>query len=170
MNGTKHIIIPIGFNAAQSKEGIMQQMPSSYAYEWMESEVFVRKYLYSAEDGPYETPVEVWLLVWDSPGQMVPFHKGGCSSLYVKCMAVGINLSWCKHHHKGLTVHVIKVLPPTFGQKSPVIEDSWFRRVVNHFHTVDYQEEMAHADPNLAFAAFLRQMNEKIAEMIKMKP
>ena len=32
---------------------------------------------------------------------------------------VGVNLNWCKIHHKGLTVHVIKVLPPSTGQKAP---------------------------------------------------
>lgn len=165
----KTIIIPVGFNAEQCQEGIMNCFTSADNVEWMDDHDFVVRYLYCQEDGDYDPPLEVWLLVWDSPGQTVPFPKGGCSSLYVKCMAVRINLSWCKHHHKGLTVHVIKVLPPTFGQKSPVIEDSWFGRVVNHFHTVDYQAEMAHTDPNLAFAAFLRQMNEKIAEMIKMK-
>lgn len=165
----KTIIIPVGFNAEQCHEGIMNCFTSADNVEWMDDHDFVVRYLYCQEDGDYDPPLEVWLLVWDSPGQMIPFPKGGCSSLYLKCMAVRINLSWCKHHHKGLTVHVIKVLPPATGGKSPIIEDHWFGRVVNHFHTVDYQAEMAHADPNLAFGAFLRQMNEKIAEMIKME-
>ena len=82
-------------------------------------------------------------------------------------MAVGVNLSWCKHHHKGLTVHVIRVLPPAFGQKSPIIEDSWFGNVVDHFHTVDYQEELEHVDPNMPFGEFLNRMDEKIAEIVK---
>lgn len=64
MDRTKHIIIPVGYNAVQCKEGIMQHLPSSY--EWMESENFVRENLYCAEDGLYDPSVEVWLLVWDS--------------------------------------------------------------------------------------------------------
>lgn len=89
--------------------------------------------------------------------------------MYVECMAVGINLTWCKVHHKGLTVHVIKVLPPVFGSYTPVIKDSWFGNIVNHFHTVDYQTELSHADPSLPFVEFLSQMERKIAEIIKGK-
>ena len=53
MDKTKHIIIPVGCNALRCIESITQQLPSSYAYEWMESEDFVREYLYCAKDGPY---------------------------------------------------------------------------------------------------------------------
>lgn len=166
----KKIIIPVGFNAEQCQEGIMNCFSSDDKTEWMDSHDFVVRYLYCQEDGDYDPPIEVWLLVWDSPGNMIKPQKCGCSALYVKCLAVSVNLSWCKHHHKGLTVHVIKVLPPTFGQKSPVIEDSWFGHVVNHFHTVDYQEELEHADPNMPFGEFLNRMDGKIAGMIKMKP
>ena len=163
----KKIIIPVGFNAEQCHEGIMNCFTSADNVEWMDDHDFVVRYLYCQEDGDYDPPLEVWLLVWDSPGQMAPFHNGGCSSLYVKCMAVGINLSWCKHHHKGLTVHVIKVLPPATGGKSPIIKDHWFGSVVDHFHTVDYQEEMEHVDPNMPFGEFLNRMDEKIARIIK---
>ena len=166
----KTIIIPIGFNAEQCQEGIMNCFTSDDNTEWMDSSDFVVRYLYCQEDGDYDPPLDVWLLVWDSPGQMIKSPNGECSSLGVKCMAVSVNLTWCKIHHKGLTVHVIKVLPPTTGGNSPIIEDHWFGHMVNNFHTVDYQEEMAHADPNLPFGEFLHQMDEKIAGMIKMKP
>ena len=163
----KKIIIPVGFNAEQCQEGIMNCFSSDDKTEWMDSHDFVVRYLYCQEDGDYDPPIEVWLLVWDSPGNMIKPQKCGCSALYVKCLAVSVNLSWCKHHHKGLAVHVIKVLPPTTGGKSPIIEDSWFGHVVDHFYTIDYQEEMEHADPNLPFGEFLNRMDGKIAEIVK---
>jgi hypothetical protein len=117
MNRTTHIIIPIGFNAAQSKEGVMQQKPSSYTYEWMESADFVKKYLYGAEDGPYDPPVEVWLLVWDSPSNMVrkPHPNPKCegfSNMELELGAIGVNLVWCKAHHANIRRHLIYIMPP----------------------------------------------------------
>lgn len=53
MENSNHIIIPVGCNALRCKESITQQLSSSYAYEWMESEDFVREYLYCAKDGSY---------------------------------------------------------------------------------------------------------------------
>jgi len=164
---TKNIIIPVGFNAEQCQEGIMNCFTSDDNTEWMDSHDFVVRYLYCQEDGDYDPPLEVWLLVWDSPSKMIKSPTGGCSSLYVQCVAVGVNLTWCKVHHKGLTVHVIKVLTPATGGKSPIIEDHWFGNVVDHFYTIDYQEEMEHADPNMLFGEFLSQMDEKIAGIIK---
>ena len=79
---------------------------------------------------------------------------------------LAFNLAWCKNHHKGLTVHVIKVLPPSFGS-IPVIENSWFGNMVDFSHTVDYQKELDLADGNLPFGEFLSQMDEKIAGIIK---
>ena len=165
----KTIIIPVGFNAEQCKRGVLAHFADDIATEWMTDLEFVQQYLYCQEDGDYDPPLEVWLLVWDSPGKMIKSPTGGCSLLYVQCLGIGINLAWCKNHHKGLTVHVIKVLPPVAGQKSPIIEDSWFGHVVNHFHTVDYQEEMANTDPNMAFGEFLNRMDGKIAEIVKGK-
>ena len=166
---TKTIIIPIGFNAEQCKRGVLSYFADDITTEWMSDQDFVQQYLYCQEDGDYDPPLEVWLLVWDSPGNMIKPPKGGCSSLYVKCLAVGVNLTWCKVHHKGLTIHVIKVLPPTTGGKSPIIEDSWFGNVVDHFYTIDYQEEMEHADPNMAFGEFLNRMDGKITGIVKGK-
>ena len=163
----KRIIIPVGFNAEQCKRGILSYFADDITTEWMSDQDFVQQYLYCQEDGDYDPPMEVWLLVWDSPGNMIKPPKGGCSSLYVKCLAVGVNLTWCKVHHKGLTIHVIKVLPPASGQKSPIIEDSWFGNAVDHFHTVDYQEEMEHSNPNLPFGEFLNKMDERIAGIVK---
>lgn len=165
----KTIIIPVGFNAEQCKRGILSYFADDITTEWMSDQDFVQKYLYCQEDGDYDPPLEVWLLVWDSPGKMIISPKGGYSALYLKCLAVGVNLTWCKNHHKGLTVHVIKVLPPATGGKSPIIEDSWFGNVVDHFHTVDYQEELEHADPNLPFGEFMNRMDEKIAGIVKGK-
>ncbi len=163
----KKIIIPVGFNAEQCQEGIMNGFSSDDNTEWMDSHDFVVRYLYCQEDSDYDPPLEVWLLVWDSPGNMIISPQGGYSALYVKCLAVGVNLAWCKNHHKGLAVHVIKVLPPATDGKSPIIEDSWFGNVVDHFYTIDYQEEMEHADPNLPFGEFLNRMDGKIAEIVK---
>ena len=164
---TKTIIIPVGFNAEQCKRGILSYFADDITTEWMSDQDFVQQYLYCQEDGDYDPPIEVWLLVWDSPGNMIISPQGGYSSLYVKCLAVSVNLAWCKNHHKGLTVHVIKVLPPASGQKSPIIEDSWFGNVVDRFYTIDYQEEMEHADPNMPFGEFLNRMDGKIAEIVK---
>lgn len=166
----KTIIIPVGFNAEQCQEGIMNCFTSDDNTEWMDSHDFVVRYLYCQEDGDYDPPLEVWLLVWDSPGKMLQAPRDACSSLSVTCRAVSINLTWCKVHHKGLTVHVIKVLPPTFGSRIQTIENSWFGNVVDHFHTVDYQKEMEFTDGNLPFGIFLINMDEKIAEIIKNKP
>jgi len=163
----KTIIIPIGFNAEQCQEGVMSCFTSKDNVEWMDDHDFIVGYLYCQEDGDNNPPLEVWLLVWDSPGNMIKHPERACSSLYVKCPAVSVNLTWCKAHHKGLAVHVIKVLPPTSGQKFPIVEDSWFGNVVDHFHTVDYQEEMAHADMNMTFVEFLSQMDKKIAGLIQ---
>ena len=160
---TKTIIIPVGFNAEQCKRGVLAHFVDDITTEWMTDQDFVQQYLYCQEDGDYDPPLEVWLLVWDTPSNMTK------SSIYVHCMAVSVNLAWCKNHHKGLTVHVIKVLPPATGGKSPIIEDHWFRNVVGHFHTVDYQEEMAHMDPNMPFREFLNRMDEKIAGIVKNK-
>ena len=104
---TKTIIIPIGFNAEQCKRGVLSYFADDITTEWMSDQDFVQQYLYCQEDGDYDPPLEVWLLVWDSPSNMIKPPKGGCSSLYVKCLAVGVNLTWCKVHHKGLTIHVI---------------------------------------------------------------
>ena len=163
----KKIIIPVGFNAEQCKRGILSYFADDINTKWMSDQDFVQQYLYCQEDGDYDPPLEVWLLVWDSPGNMIKPPKGACSSLYVKCLAVGVNLTWCKHHHKGLTVHVIKVLPPASGQKFSIIEDSWFGNAVDQIYTVDYQEEMAHADPNMPFGEFLNRMDGKIAGIVK---
>jgi len=164
----KTIIIPVGFNAEQCQEGIMNCFTSDDNTEWMDSGDFVVRYLYCQENGDYDPLLEVWLLVWDSPGNMIKSPIGGCSLLYVQCLGIGINLAWCKNHHNGLTVHVIKVLPPSFGS-IPVIEDSWFGNMVDFFHTVDYQKELDLADGNLPFEEFLSQMDEKIAGIVKGK-
>ncbi|MCR4965529.1 MAG: hypothetical protein K6A41_07710 [Bacteroidales bacterium] len=159
----KKIIIPIGFNAEQCREGVMNCFTPEDYVEWCSVQNFVQQYQNCQKDGDYDPPLEVWLLVWDSPGNMIKPSKGACSSLYVKCLDVSANLTWCKNHHKGLAVHVIKVLPPATGGKLPIIEDSWFGNVADHFHTVDYQEEMAHTNSNLPFVEFMNKMDEKIA-------
>lgn len=165
----KKIIIPIGFNAEQCKRGVMAHFADDITTEWKADQDFVQQYLYCQEDGEYNPPLEVWLLVWDSPGKTLHSPKGACSSLSVSCRAVSINLTWCKVHHKGLTVHVIKVLPPTLGSHIPAIEDSWFGNVVDYFHTVDYQKELQLANGDLPFGEFLIKMDEKIAGIIKGK-
>ena len=170
MNRTKHIIIPIGFNAAQSKEGIMQQMPSSYAYEWMESADFVREYLYGAEDGPYDTPLEVWLLVWDSPSNMVrkphpnPKMKD-CSNTELELGAIGVNLVWCKAHHANIRRHLIYIIPPRLNSKLYDLPDKHFLGV-DDIHVIDMQEDIAHTDGNTPFIDFLGDMDRRVAEII----
>ena len=166
----KKIIIPIGFNAEQCKRGVLAHFAEDITTEWMADQDFVQRHLYCQEDGDYDPPLEVWLLVWDSPGKMLQAPRDACSSLSVTCSAVSINLTWCKVYHKGLTVHVIKVLPPTLGSRIPVIEDSWFGNAVDHFHTIDYQNELEHTDPNMPFGNFLIKMDEKIAEIVKNMP
>lgn len=165
----KTIIIPIGFNAEQCKRGVLAHFADDFTTEWMPDQDFVQQYLYCQEDGDYDPPLEVWLLVWDSPNKMLQAQGSICSSLNITCRAVSINLTWCKVHHKGLTVHVIKVLPPALGSSIQTIKDSWFGNVVDHFHIVDYQEELEHTDLNLPFGEFLIRMDEKIAEIIKNK-
>lgn len=165
----KKIIIPIGFNSEQCKRGVLAYFADDITTEWMSDQDFVQQYLYCQEDGDYDPPLEVWLLVWDSPGKMLQSTRGTCSPLSVTCRAVSINLTWCKFYHKGLTVHVIKVLLPTLGNCIQTIEDSWFGNVVDYFHTVDYQKEQKLAGEDLPFGKILIMMDEMIADIIKDK-
>ena len=155
MDRTKHIIIPVGSNAAQCKEGVMQQLPSSYAYEWMESENFVREHLYCAEDGPYDPSLEVWLLVWDSP-----------SNTELQIAAMGVNLLWCKAHHANIKRHLIYLLPPRFASK--LYDRPLDRRFlgVDDIHVIDMQEELSKADGNMPLEEFFSCMELKVAELI----
>ena len=172
MDRTKHIIIPVGNNAAQCKEGVMQQLPSSYAYEWMESENFVREYLYCAEDGPYDPPVEVWLLVWDSPSNMIPKpHPNpnvnhSCSNTELQIAAIGVNLLWCKAHHANIKRHLICLLPPRFDSK--LYDRPLDRRFlgVDDIHVIDMQEELSKADGHMSLEDFFVSMELKVAEVI----
>ena len=167
-----HIIIPVGFNAEQSKEGIMRQMPASYAYEWMESADFVREYLYGAKEGPYDPPLEVWLLVWDSPSNMAhrthpnPNVKHCCSNTELQIAAMGVNLLWCKAHHTNLKRHLIYLLPPRFGSK---LHDRPLDRHflgVDDIHVIDMQEELSKANGNMPLEEFFANMELKVAELI----
>lgn len=172
MDRTKHIIIPVGSNAAQCKEGVMQQLPAFHAYDWKENEDFVREYLYCAEDGPYDPPVEVWLLVWDSPSNMVPKPhpnpnaKRSCSNTELQIAAIGVNLLWCKAHHTNIKRHLIYLLPPRFDTKL------YDRPLDRHFlgvddiHVIDMQEELSKADGNVPLMDFFACMELKVAEVI----
>ena len=92
----KKIIIPVGFNAEQCKRGVLSYFADDINTEWMSDQDFVQQYLYCQEDGDCDPPIEVWLLVWDSPSKMLISPQGGYSALYLKCLAVGVNLTWCK--------------------------------------------------------------------------
>ena len=170
MSRTKHIIIPIGFNAVQSKESIMQQMPSSYAYVWMESADFVREHLYCAKDGPYDQPVEVWILVWDSPSNMVrkPHPNPKCegfSNMELQIGAIGVNLSWCKAHHANIRRHLIYILPPRSNSKLYNLPDKHFLGV-DDVHVIDMQETIAITDGNTPLLDFLGSIDRRVAEII----
>ena len=171
MDKTKHIIIPVGCNALRCKESIMQQLPSSYAYEWIESEDFVREYLYCAKDGPYDTSLEVWLLVWDTLSYMVPKSNPkpnikGCSNLELQIMAIGTNLLWCKAHHPNITRHLIYILPPRFDDKQYNLPINRQFLGIDDMHILDMQEELSKADGNMPLVDFLASMELRVAEMI----
>jgi len=173
MVNKKHIIIPVGFNAEQSKEGIMQQMPASYAYEWMESMDFVREYLYGAKEGPYDPPVEVWLLVWDSPSNMAhrahpnPKIKQGCSNTELALAGIQVNLVWCRAHHTGLRVHLIQMIPPRFTPETsaPTVRH-YFPEMVEETHLIDMQEELSKTAGNTPLSDFLEIIDLRVAEVI----
>ena len=172
MDRTKHVIIPVGSNAAQCKEYVMQQLPSSYAYEWMESENFVREHLYCTEDGSYDPSLEVWLLVWDSPSNMVPKShpnpnvKHTCSNTELQIAAMGVNLLWCKAHHANIKRHLIYILPPRFNSKL------YDRPLDRHFlgmddiHVIDMQEELSKVNGNTPLSDFLEIIDLRVAEVI----
>ena len=172
MENTKHIIIPVGCNALRCKESIMQQLPSSYAYEWMESEDFVREYLYCAKNGSYDTPMEVWLLVWDTLSNMAPkAHpnpkiKHPCSNLELQIRAIGANLLWCKAHHANIKRHLIYILPPQFDAKQYNLSINRQFLGIDDMHVIDMQEELLKADGNMPFVEFLASMELKVAEVI----
>ena len=169
----KHIIIPVGFNAEQSKEGIMQQLPSSDAYEWLESEDCVREYLYCAKDGAYDPPVEVWLLVWDSRPSMehrmhtVPNVKKGYSDTELALLGIMANLVWCRAHHAGLRVHLIQILPPRFNSDVPVpCVRSRLSAMLEDTHTIDMQEEISKVKGDTLLSDFLESIDLRVAEII----
>lgn len=172
MDKTKHIIIPVGCNALRCIESITQQLPSSYAYEWMESEDFVREYLYCAEDGPYDPPVEVWLLVWDSPSNMAhrahpnPNVNHSCSNTELQIAAIGVNLLWCKAHHSNIKRHLIYILPPRFASK--LYDHPLDRRFlgVDDIHVIDMQEELSKTAGNTPLSDFLEIIDLRVAEVI----
>ena len=171
MDKTKHIIIPVGCNALRCKEGITQQLPSSYAYEWMESEDFVREYLYCAKDGFYDTSLEVWLLVWDTLSNMVPkTHPNpnikACSNLELQIMAIGTNLLWCKAHHCNIKRHLIYILPPRFDAKQYNLPINRQFPGIDDMHILDMQDELSKADDKMPLVDFLASMELKVAEVI----
>ena len=148
----------------------MQQMPSSYTYEWMESADFVKKYLYGAEDGPYDPSVEVWLLVWDSPSNMVrkPHPNPKCeefSNMELQLGAIGVNLVWCKAHHAKFRTHLIYIMPPRLNSKLYDLPDKHFIGV-DDIHVVDMQEEIVQTDGNTPLMDFFGGMDCRVAEII----
>lgn len=172
MENTKHIIIPVGCNALRCKEDIIQQLPSSNAYEWMESENFVKEYLYCAKDGSYDTPVEVWLLVWDTLSNMLPkAHpnpkiKHPCSNLELQIRAIGTNLLWYKAHHPNIKRHLIYILPPRFDSKQYNLPINRQFLGIDDMHVIDMQEELSKADSKMPLVDFLASIGLKVAEVI----
>ena len=172
MENTKHIIIPVGSNALRWKEDIMQQLPSPYAYEWMESENFVKEYLYCAKDGSYDTPVEVWLFVWDTLTNMVPKthpdpkKKHPCSNLELQIRTIGANLLWCKAHHANIKRHLIYILPPRFDSKQYNLSINRQFLGIDDMHVIDMQEKLSKADRNMPLVDFLASIGLKVAEVI----
>ena len=172
MNEKKNIIIPLGFNAKQRKESLMWQLPSSFAYEWMENEDFVREYLYCAKNGPYDTPVEVWLLVWDTLSNMLskahpnPKIKHPCSNLELQIRAIGTNLLWCKAHHSNIKRHLICILPPRFDAKKYNLPINRQFPGIDDMHILDMQEELSKADDKMPLVDFLASMELKVVEVI----
>lgn len=172
MNEKKNIIIPLGFNAKQRKASLMWQLPSSFAYEWMGTSDFVQQYLYCMEDGPYDPPLEVWILYWPSPSEMVrkmhPTLKRGYSSADMALFGLQINLVWCKAHHAGMRVHLINILPPRFNSTlydQPIAMRT--SRALDVEHTIDLQEAMAHTDGDMPLTEFFEtELDKRVAMMI----
>ena len=165
---TKHIIIPVGDNALQSQAHIMQQMPSSFAYQWMGKYDFVKEYLYMAKDGPYNPPVEVWGIAWDShlgvtsPTLQNPKEKRRCISVEVAITALGASLVKCKAYHDGMKVHLILLLPPKHDDQP----------IPNHLlgmddiHVIDIREEMSKAAGDMPVGDFFEHLDRRVAEVI----
>lgn len=170
MTVAKQVIIPIGFNATQCKEGIIKQMPSSFACKWMESADFVRDYLYCADDGPYDPPIEVWLLVCDLPSNMVrkPHANQGmtsCANSWVGVIAMGANLVWCKSHHANIRRHLIYIIPPRLNSKLCGFPVKAFLGV-DDIHVIDMQDEISKADSNAPLLEFLERVDHRVVEII----
>ncbi len=163
----KNIIIPVGFNAEQCQEGIMAHFEENKFVEWKEQHDFVEQYLYCQNDGNYDLPLKVWLVVYDAPSKIIKKNKDKCPSLYINCKTIGINLRRCKAHHKGLSVEVIRVLPILLGHPPVDIPEKWFGNVVDNFHTLNLEEERLNADGEMPFVEFLNNVDTKIASIIK---
>ena len=121
---------------------------------------------------PYDPPVEVWLLAWDSPSNMVPKPhpnpnvKHCCSNTELQIAAMGVNLLWCKAHHTNIKRHLIYLLPPRFDSKlhgRPL--DRHFLGV-DDIHVIDMQEELSKADGNMPLEELFANMELKVAELI----
>lgn len=168
---SKTIIIPIGFNAKQCKRNIMAHFADDSPAEWMSDQDFVQQYLYCHEDGGYDPPIDVWLLVWDSPSNMVPTShpnpeaKHCPSNTELKIEAIGASPLLCKTHHNNIRRHLIYIIPPGLNSTLYDLSDKQFLGV-DDVHVIDMQAGIAKADQNIPLLDFLEGVDHRVAEMI----
>ncbi len=168
---SKTIIIPVGFNAEQCKRNIMAHFADDSPAEWMSDQDFVQQYLYCHEDGDYDPPIDVWLLVWDSPSNMVPTShpnpeaKHCPSNTELKIEAIGASLLLCKTHHNNIRCHLIYIIPPELNSTLYDLSEKHFTGV-DDVHVIDMQEGIAKADQSTSLLDFLESVDLQIAEII----
>lgn len=161
---TKTIIIPVGFNAEQSEENVMHCFSPKESVEWMSPDQFLEQYLYEQKS---QRPLKVWLLVSDSPGEMIVQEGRLLPALGRKCVNISTLLLWYKSQHPETTVEVIRVLPVIIDQRRVEILDEWFVGLPARFHTLDLEKERSFVPGDMPFAQFLQMMDFKAAEIIK---
>ncbi len=161
---TQTIIIPIGFNAEQSEENVMNCFSPEEYVEWMSHDKFLEQYLYEQKS---QRPLKVWLLVSDSPGEMIIQEGRLLPALGRKCVNISTLLLWYKSQHLETTVEVIRVLPVIIDQRRVEILDEWFGGLPTQFHTIDLEQERLSVPGDMPFAQFLRAMDSKAVEIIK---
>ena len=135
---TQTIIIPIGFNAEQSEENVMNCFSPEEYVEWMSHDKFLEQYLYEQKS---QRPLKVWLLVSDSPGEMIIQEGRLLPALGRKCVNISTLLLWYKSQHLETTVEVIRVLPVIIDQRRVEILNEWFGGLPTQFHTIDLEQE-----------------------------
>lgn len=163
----KKILLPIGFNAEQSREGILSQFSEDECVVWMTVEELTQQYLKNREMRNLEERVDVWLLVCDSPHNMLVPKGQEKSPLEITYCDVLTSLYFCKGICQHLLIRVLNILPINHSGLYNRSLEKWAPTVVDSFHTIDLEAKSRQIDENLDFMDFMSKLDCAVAEAIK---